>query len=202
MSRVGRGVAAALGVVGLAAAAAVVVAPAAGEGVSAVAAALLALAGNDYVLAAVVAAAALAVVAALVGLRGVGGVDAATPPNPETVQSAPRPGDEFDRAVGTGSNRWRPSGDVDREAVRERLRRAAVRSTAHRDDLSRDEAAARVGDGAWTDDRVAAAFLADGGGGPTRRLLGLVPGGWRFRRDARRTVDVLCRREGVEGGRR
>jgi hypothetical protein len=201
VSRRGRVAVAAVGVLGLAAAIVLVAGGAAGDGRDA--SALVAAAGNDYLLAAGVAAVSLVVVAVVLGLRGVGGVDQATPPDPETVQDAPHPGVAFDRTVQDGS--WLPfGGDADgRDAVRERLRRAAVRSVMHRDGCSREEARARVTAGSWTDDAAAAAFLSDDVGvSATRRLLGSLSPGSRFERGAKRAVDELCRREGVDGGER
>lgn len=199
MNRRGRILAAAVGVVGLAAALVFVAAPeTAGAGSE-----LVELAGNDYVLAAAVAAVALAVVVAVLGQRSVGGIDQATPPDPETVQNAPRPGVEFDRAVERAS--WLPfAGDADRRAaVRERVRTAVVRSVMHREGVSRDEARTRVETGAWTDDRAAADFLSESGRAPlTERLVAFLSGGSQFERGAKRAVDELCRREGVEGAER
>lgn len=201
MSRHGRVAVAVVGVLGLAAAIVLVAGGEPGSGPDA--AALVAAAGNDYFLAAGVAAVSLLVVVAVLGLRGVGGVDQATPPNPETVQDAPHPGVAFDRTV-EGESRLPFRGDAEeRDAVRERVRRAAVRSVMHRDGCSREEAQARVTAGSWTDDAAAAAFLSDGVRVPaTRRLLGTLSAGSRFERGAKRAVDELCRREGVDGGER
>lgn len=197
MNRTGRLLVGGVGAVGAAGALALVARP--NGGLDAAAASLVALVGNDYVLAAGVASVALLVVVAVLVLRGVDGVDRTTPPEPETVQNAAHPGVEFDRAVEGAS--WNPVGrDEKREAVRERVRDAAVRSVMHRDGVARERAAARVDAGDWTDDDAAAAFL---GGAErtsvTARLLGPLSGPG-FRRGARRAVDEICRREGVEIG--
>ncbi|SFR33148.1 DUF7269 family protein [Halogeometricum limi] len=201
MNRRGRIAVAAVGVVGLAAAVLLVAAPELDRGNAATE--LVAAAGNDYVLAAVVAALALLVVVAVLALRGVGGIDQATPPAPETVQGAPHPGVEFDRTVESESWRSFAGDDERRAAVRDRVRRAVVRSVMHRTGCSREEARARVASGSWTDDRTAAAFLGDAVRVPfSKRLLGRLAGGSRFERGAKRAVDELRRREDADGGRR
>lgn len=197
MNRTGRLLVGGVGAVGAAGALALVARP--NGGLDPAASTLVALAGNDYVLAAGVASVALLVVVAVLALRGVDGVNRTTPPEPETVQNAAHPGVEFDRAVEDAS--WNPIGrDADRAAVRERVRDAAIRSVMHRDGLARERAAARVDAGDWTDDDAAAAFLGDTERtSVTARLLGPLSGPG-FRRGARRAVDEICRREGVEIG--
>lgn len=193
MNRAGRLLVGGVGAVGTAGALALVALP---NALGDAATSLVALAGNDYLLAAGVAAVALLVVVAVLALRGADGVNRTTPPEPETVQNAAHPGVEFDRAVEDGS--WNPVGrDGDQEPVRERVREAAVRSVMHREGVARERAAARVDAGDWTDDDAAAAFLAeDERTSLTARLLGPLSGPG-FRRGAKRTADEVCRVEGV-----
>lgn len=81
---------------------------------------------------------------------------------------------------------------ADRDAVRTDLRSLAVAVVAHAEGCPRREARQRVTDGTWTDDPVAAAYLADGSAGSLgRRLLArLRPQATRRRRIAR-TVAVI-----------
>ncbi|MDS0297367.1 hypothetical protein NDI76_01240 [Halogeometricum sp. S1BR25-6] len=194
MSRAGRLLVGTLGAVGAAGALALVALP--NGAPDDAAAALVALAGNDYVLAAGVASVALLVVVAVLVLRGADGVNRTTPPEPETVQNAAHPGVKFDRAVG-GESRNRVGRGGEREAVRERVREAAVRSVMYRDGVARERAATRVDAGDWTDDDAAAAFLAENGRTSlTDRLLGPFSGPG-FRRGAERAADEVCRIEGA-----
>jgi hypothetical protein len=198
MNRRGRILVGGLGAVGLVVAAAVATLF---QSSSDPAAALVDVVGNDYFLVAGVAVLSLAVVAVVVGLRGVDGIDQTTPPEPETVQHAVHPGAEFDRTVEQTS--FVPFvGDTERRgAVRGRLRDAAVRSVMRTDDVSRERAVERVESGAWTDDDVAATFLSESDRTSlTGRLLGVLTAGSGYRRGARRASDEICRREGVEGG--
>ncbi|ELZ30946.1 hypothetical protein C474_10806 [Halogeometricum pallidum JCM 14848] len=193
MNRAGRLLVGGVGAVGAAGAFALVALP---NALGDAAAALVAFAGNDYLLAAGVASVALLIVVAALALRGADGVTRTTPPEPETVQNAAHPGVEFDRAVEDGS--WNSVGrDGDQETVRERVREAAVRSVMHREGVARERAAARVDAGDWTDDDVAAAFLSeDERTSLTARLLGPLSGPG-FRRGAKRAADEVCRVEGV-----
>ncbi|MDS0295931.1 DUF7269 family protein [Halogeometricum luteum] len=194
MSRAGRLLVGGVGTAGAAGALVLVALPS--RTLDDAAAALVALAGNDYVLAAGVASVALLVVVAVLALRGADGVNRATPPEPETVQNAAHPGAEFDRAVGDGSRN--PVGrDGKRETVRERVREAAIRSVMYRDGVARERAAARVDAGDWTDDDAAAAFLAESEQQSlTTRLLAPFSGPG-FQRGAERAADEVCRLEGV-----
>lgn len=74
-------------------------------------------------------------------------VDGWRPADPEPGYSVPVPGDEYDA--------W-PEQDR-----RERIRERVVVSLVDATDCSRSEASARVDNGAWTDDALAAAYLDD-----------------------------------------
>ncbi|WP_224334769.1 DUF7269 family protein [Haloprofundus halobius] len=131
---------------------------------------LVELLGNDYLLMAVFAAVGLLVaVPVLVSGRGAR-LEQAEMPEAERPVSAPSPGEGFDEALSD----WRLSipvlGRRRRAALRDRLRRAAVKTLRTTEGFDRAEAERRVDEGTWTDDETAAAFLqtdsslrADGG---------------------------------------
>lgn len=118
-------------------------------------------------------------------LAGIRRSDPATLPRVESVSGGERPGAEFDASF----DRW-PLGSLPRErreAIRDRLREAAVRTLARVDDRSPDAARERVRRGIWTEDPVAAELLGPGdetGVAALRRRV-------RFRRDVRRTVEAI-----------
>jgi hypothetical protein len=115
--------------------------------------------GNDYFLLGTFGAVALAVVAWTLSRRAKGTVSQAAPPEPETVLDAPQPGAGLDGfAEGLPVSIVRGGDDAD--AVRERLRRVAVTEETRRRDFSDETARERVEAGAWTEDPVAATFLA------------------------------------------
>jgi len=113
--------------------------------------------GNDYFLLSAFGAVSLAVFGWMALRRAAGQVAQADPPDPETVPDAPRPGSRFDERLGR-----RPWGldDADRRALVERLRAAAVAHEAGTG-TARETARERVASGEWTDDPVAARFLAE-----------------------------------------
>jgi len=130
--------------------------------------------------------------------------DAATAGPPESVTSARQRltandlEGEFDDAVGGSDNAAR--------AVRDRLRETAMRAYAHANGCERAAARTAVRNGEWTDDRTAAATVADDG--PTHSLwsrlrLWLDPESERERRFDR-TVRATARLAGDDpagGGR-
>ncbi|MDS0259756.1 hypothetical protein NDI56_10175 [Haloarcula sp. S1CR25-12] len=124
------------------------------------------LAGNDYFLLGAVGGVALAVLAWMVARRATGRVDQASPPDPETVPDAPRPGERFDELLERWP--WRVA-ESEAERLRERLRTDAVHQGMS-EGLSRAAARERVDSGGWTDDAVAARFLAGAAPSPTERL--------------------------------
>lgn len=156
-------------------------------------------AGSDYKLFTAFGAVALAVVFVVFGLRTVGGQTQATPPTPETVRTAPAPGDRFDALVDDGVGlRERLFGDT-RERVRTRLSETATRAVMRRENCGREAARSRIATGAWTDDPDAAAFVSTDAG-PTPPLASRVSAALRgkswFQRGARRTAEEIVRLEG------
>jgi hypothetical protein len=133
------------------------------------------LVGNDYFLLGLFGGVALAVLGWMLGRRASEQVEQASPPDPETVPDAPRPGAGFDDLLG----RW--AGGLDgeeRTRLRERLRTDAVyREMAT--GVDRATARERVEAGEWTDDPVAARFLAGEGPSILERLrLAFRGDGW------------------------
>lgn len=150
-------------------------------------------AGNDYLFVAYFGGAALVVVAGTVVARAASGPEQATPPTPETVPGGSYPGSEIDDFVERGpSLRRRLIGD--RPEIRDRLRTVAIRTEMLHGNCSRIDAVHAVESGEWTDDPVAAAFLA-GDGGPSLwydavfGLVGESPSQRRVRRTARAILD-------------
>lgn len=135
--------------------------------------AMLAALGSDYVLVAAVGVVAVALAALVLLVVAISGVDEADLPIVETVESAPHPGQSVDRSVDGAAA-------VTDERV-ERLTEAAVRTLVRTEHCSRSTAEKRVAEGTWTDDEVAADFLAVGDGGLLRTA---VSDGDRVRRTA------------------
>lgn len=111
--------------------------------------------GSDYVAVAIVGVAAVGLSGGVVLLRRLGGVEEATPPVVERVQSASYPGASFDDVAGGRVGTTTP------RSARKRLHEAAVRTIMRCERCPRSAAEQRVADGTWTDDRVASRFLAD-----------------------------------------
>lgn len=115
--------------------------------------------GNDYFLVATFGAlASLVGVAAIVSGRA-SVMDQATMPEPERPPSVPAAGDPFDDRVGSLQFVLPVVGAEDREAVRSRLRDAAVEAVRRADRCDRATARERVVSGEWTTDRAVTAFL-------------------------------------------
>ena len=77
--------------------------------------------------------------------------------DPEIAQELQTPGDEFDDLLEEAAA-LRYSAHQ-RDAVRERLRAAAVATIVRTEGRSREQATQRLEDGSWTDDPYAAAFF-------------------------------------------
>jgi len=151
--------------------------------------AVVAWLGNDYFLLGGLGGVALAVLGWMVTRRATGHVEQAAPPDPETVPDAPRPGGRVDELLA----RWPwELNAADRGYLRERLRTAAVYGELG-SGRSRAAARERVESGAWTDDPVAARFLAADSGGPTvtERLRLAVRGDAWTQHAARTTARAL-----------
>lgn len=125
--------------------------------------AMIAALGSDYVVVAAVGALAVALAALVLLVVAISGVDEADVPVVETVESAPHPGQSVDRSVDGEAS-------VTDERV-ERLTEAAVRTLMRAEHCSRSTAERRVAEGTWTDDEVAADFLAVGDGGLLRTAI-------------------------------
>lgn len=148
----------------------------------------------------------LAILAAAVGLLAVlsgreSAVNAVDPRDPERPTELPRAGEEFDRIVRSRTALLPVVGDADREAVRDRLRRAAVDTVQRRRDCRPAEARRLVESGAWTDDRHAATFLGTDDRLPLdlalrAYLTGRVP----FQVGARRTARAVVAAADGHGG--
>ena len=152
--------------------------------------ALLALAGNDYLLVAVPGVVAVVVLAAVLIRQAVTGVETASTPPVEGVPTGEPPGSDLDALFDGGPGGIGDGSAERRERVRRRLRRAAIDTLARQDGCSRPAAAERVATGDWTDDEVAAATLAEeraDGGWTSRSARG------RFRLRARRTAEAIAR---------
>jgi len=159
----------------------------------------LARPGHDYLLAAGVGAAIVLAGVGVATARSLSGFDGATPPRTEEVPAGRPSGMEVDRAISGGLGaRAHLRGD-ERAAVRDRIRSAAVETLVRVEGCSRPEASQRVARGEWTDDRTAAAFLAEQGPGSLgARLTDALPGGSRFQRRTERTVAAVL--DLAEGG--
>lgn len=163
---------------------------------------LLAVAGSDYVLLAGFGVVMVLATAAAVSARGIAGLDQTDPPDPEDVQSAPRPGEDFDESVRRVSPVDLPWTGTTRTAIRNRLTSAAIGVEMRTANVSHSTAKGAVKQGEWTDDRTAAAFLSTEDSGPspgvTARLRPLLTGESWFQYAAKRTARVIADRH--DGG--
>lgn len=146
--------------------------------------------GNDYLLVAVVAGAALLLGLVFAFQGRAGTVRQAETPDAEGVESVPAPGDDFDELVSEAAG-WR-SGEQ-KEAVRERVRGAAVDVIADKENCSRPEAERYVDTGTWTADRYASSFVGgrDAPQLPLITRLQVAYGGSPFETAARRAVEEV-----------
>lgn len=117
--------------------------------------------GNDYLFVVPFGVAATVVVVGLLASRSLRGVDQCAPPDPEGLPTADAPGEAFDRLV-TGGWRSAPAALRRRDWLHDRLRTVAVGAVMWEEDCTRPDARRRIEAGTWTDDPVAAAFLAAG----------------------------------------
>lgn len=147
--------------------------------------AIIELLGSDYFVVAAVGLAAVGVALFLLAVQSLRGVEEATTPVVEEVASAPYPGRALDRAAG----------GLPSESDRRRLREAAVQALVRSESCSRSDAEQQIAEGAWTDDTVAAEFLADDRDGAGDLLRGVLS------RDRRleRTMEAIERLDSEEG---
>lgn len=128
--------------------------------------ALVALLGNDYLVVAVVASVALVILVVVLVATGREGFDQSTPPAPEGIYPVQRFGEEIDAFVSEGGfagTSTAATATVNRhEAVRTALREVAVTTVMRDEHCTRAEAEARIASGDWTDEAVAATYLAEG----------------------------------------
>ncbi|RDI69598.1 DUF7269 family protein [Halopelagius longus] len=122
------------------------------------------------------------------------------PPEAATGSSAPRPGGRFDGLLAEATD-GRSEGSM--RAVRDRLRALAAETYADVRNAPADEARRAVESGEWTDDRLAAATVADGDDASypfgSRLRLWLDPARERRRR-AERTLDAVRELRETGGG--
>lgn len=116
--------------------------------------AMIAALGSDYFVLAALGLAAVAIAVLVLLAIAVSGVDEADLPIVESVESAPHPGQAVDRSVDDESGGQVPESRVNR------LTEAAVQTLVRTEHCSRSTAERRVAEGTWTDDEVAADFLA------------------------------------------
>lgn len=159
---------------------------------------LVRLVGHDYLLVAGVGGLALLVGLGVLLRRSVEGFEQATPPSTESVPTGTPLGAEIDRVIDSGLDSLDHITGTPRATIRSRLRRAAIETVSRTEGCSSAAATAAVGAGEWTDDRTVATFLAEDGPGRLRdRVRDALPGRSRFQSRTRRTVRVLCGRDGV-----
>lgn len=121
--------------------------------------AAVAVLGNDYVPVAILGALALLLGLTVVAVRGRTGLDQAAPPPPELIHPVARHGESIDaflagRGIGGGP------GTDSTEEIRSQLRAIAITTVMRSANCSQAEAQERVETGAWTDEVLAANFLA------------------------------------------
>lgn len=112
--------------------------------------------------------------------------------DPEERYHVPVPGDDFDAEVAKPHG-WGAGGAATRGTLRKRVREAVVGALVTRANLAQSDAENRVEAGTWTDDPVAAAFLAEDPPplGVTRRLVLLIRGRSPFDLGLARTISEL-----------
>ncbi|WP_440992005.1 DUF7269 family protein [Haloarchaeobius baliensis] len=139
--------------------------------------------GNDYFLLVAVGGVAAAGAMLATASGSAETMNQVSTPDPEGPVTVPAAGDRLDQRLSTWQLRLPLFGAESREAVRDRLRSAAVGTVRRTDSCSRTDAAEQVAAGEWTDDERAAAFVADG-----HLTLGATV---RAPRYARHTVDAI-----------
>ncbi|MCU4924605.1 hypothetical protein OB905_01210 [Halobacteria archaeon AArc-dxtr1] len=120
------------------------------------------------------------------------------PPEIGHTRTESRIGHDAERLLGSGAAEWyRCSADDATEALSERLVEAAIRTLSVRRGLDRAAAREAVRSGTWTDDPVAAAFLAADRRQPSgERLRAAIDPGAAYGRRLRRTLDAIAAIDG------
>lgn len=149
---------------------------------------------TDYLLVAALGICAFVIVICVLLVRALAGINQTVPPAPETARSAPQPGAGFDDAVSGGIDlRTLLFGDR-RELIRSRLRDAAVATVERKTATTGRAAETRVAEGTWTDDTVAAEFLADGHSpNGSDSLTAVIRGAAPYQHAARRAAREIAR---------
>lgn len=155
--------------------------------------ALVAAAGNDYVLVAILGIPALLLGLLVIAVRGKTGLDQASPPPPEQVYPVARHGEPIDEFLSDGG-----LGDVAEtdhyERMQTRLRSIAVTAVMRADNCTKATAQERVETGTWTDEKAAASFLAEAETpGLGARLKAALTGSSPYRQAARVTAAEIAR---------
>jgi hypothetical protein len=152
----------------------------------------LAVTDSEYVLVAAFGVLAMVVVGLALLARGIGGIDQTTPPDPEEVYAVPHPGADFDEFIGGRISLGRLFGS-EHDRIHGRLHESAAATIVRESNCTREEALRRLADGEWTDDRAAAAFLAEHRSpGVGSRALAAIRGESVFQRGARRTATAIA----------
>lgn len=123
--------------------------------------ALVVLLGNDYLVVAILGVLALVLLVGILVATGRAGFDQGRPPAPEGVYPVPRFGEEIDAFIAGGGFAG-SSGDDRHDEIRAELREVAITTVMRDGNLTRSEALDRIEAGTWTDDDVAATYLAEG----------------------------------------
>lgn len=148
--------------------------------------------GNDYLVVVMFASVGLLVAASALMSGRSDALRQTETPTPERPVTAPAAGNSVDEALASRVALLPVVGETRREELRERLRTAAIEMWVRRGECSREEARKRLDEGTWTDDREAAAFLADRGPGVDSRVLALLRGEPWSRRGARRALAAVA----------
>lgn len=150
--------------------------------------------GSDYLVVSLIALLALALAGGVLAVRSVTGMSQVTPPPVETVQSATSFGADIDAELDA---LWPVVVTKRHRTLHARLRHAAIDAIVRTDRCRRDEAEAMLEEERWTDDSLAASFVATEELRPpplSSRLLATIRREPWFDRAVDRTVRAIERR--------
>jgi len=124
--------------------------------------------------------------------RNTDGMNHTTVTDPELPLFTPAPGADIDdmlyrlTALRQGTLKYR-------ENIKERLGEAAIAVISHRDDLTREQAAAQLQDGSWTEKPYASAFFTEKTRAPSQSLFAKLFGSERspYAQVVEQTVDAI-----------